>query len=274
MIAPKQSFVLRFRPWCSSRGGPTLSRPSLRVTALRDYGSTTTSVGLRFEHTIRAFPHGQSLASLVKRDCPKHLTPVLLLTERDQIDEPWIETDDGKLVVVVTVHDYLAHSGRLGRQKHRSDCTQTYVAMDVVEDRVTELWKSVVLPADVREALRRAVLDLAERTQTEQTAEIGRQTARLAQLDSEREKLLKAHYAKAVPLDLLKREQARIGREMATAQASTKLSRWSPTATSSTCQHRRTFAGSSIRPSSSGSSSRTVKCRPDSWHRSSASCWS
>lgn len=107
----------------------------------------------------------------------------------------------------------------LGRQKHRSDCTQTYVAMDVVEDRVAELWKSVVLPADVREALRRAVLDLAERTQTEQTAEIGRQTARLAQLDSEREKLLKAHYAEAVPLDLLKREQARIAKEMAAAHS-------------------------------------------------------
>ncbi len=106
----------------------------------------------------------------------------------------------------------------LGRQKHRSDCTQTYVSMDVVEDRVAELWKSVVLPADVRQALRRAVLDLAERTQSEQTAEIGRQTARLARLDSEREKLLQAHYAEAVPLDLLKREQARIGREMATAQ--------------------------------------------------------
>jgi site-specific DNA recombinase len=107
----------------------------------------------------------------------------------------------------------------LGRQKHRSDCTQTYVAMDLVEDRVADLWRSVVLPADVRAALRRAVLDLAERTQTEQSAEIGRCTARLARLDAEREKLLQAHYAEAVPLDLLKREQARIAKEMAATQA-------------------------------------------------------
>jgi hypothetical protein len=61
----------------------------------------------------------------------------------------------------------------------------------------------------------RARADLVPHT----AAEIGRQTARLAQLDSEREKLLKAHYAEAVPLDLLKREQARIGKEMAAAQA-------------------------------------------------------
>ena len=82
-----------------------------------------------------------------------------------------------------------------------------------------ELWHSVVLPATIREALRRAVLDLAERTQTEQAAEVGRLSARLARLDSEREKLMQAHYAGAVPLDLLKREQARIASEMATAQA-------------------------------------------------------
>jgi hypothetical protein len=93
------------------------------------------------------------------------------------------------------------------------------VAMDLVADRVADLWRSVVLPADVRAALRRAVLDLAERTQTEQSAEIGRCTARLARLDAEREKLLQAHYAEAVPLDLLKREQARIAKEMAATQA-------------------------------------------------------
>lgn len=63
-----------------------------------------------FSHRMRQFPHGKSLGSLVKRDCPKDLTPVLLLTKRNDVDEPWIETDDKKLVVVVPIHDYLAHS--------------------------------------------------------------------------------------------------------------------------------------------------------------------
>jgi hypothetical protein len=79
-----------------------------RLAGLRVYYDFSWST--IFGHTMRQFPHGQSLASLVKRDCPKHLTPVLLLTKRDQIDEPWVETDDGKLVVVVPVKDYLAHS--------------------------------------------------------------------------------------------------------------------------------------------------------------------
>lgn len=63
-----------------------------------------------FGHSMRTFPHGQSLGSLIKRDCPKNLTPALLLTEQDDVDEPWIETEDQQLVVVVPVHDYLAHS--------------------------------------------------------------------------------------------------------------------------------------------------------------------
>ncbi len=63
-----------------------------------------------FGHTMRQFPHGQSLATLVKRDCPKHLRPRLLLTTRDDIDAPWIETEAQELVVVVPINDYLNHS--------------------------------------------------------------------------------------------------------------------------------------------------------------------
>jgi hypothetical protein len=63
-----------------------------------------------FRHTMRQFPHGQSLASLVKRDCPSHLSPALLLTKRDDIDATWIETAANELVVVVPIDDYLAHS--------------------------------------------------------------------------------------------------------------------------------------------------------------------
>lgn len=106
----------------------------------------------------------------------------------------------------------------LGRQKKRSPCSQPYVAVETIENRAADLWRSVVLPDDIREALRPAILELAERTQAEQTAELERRTALLAKLDDQREKLLQAHYAGAVPLDLLKREQDRIAREMAAAQ--------------------------------------------------------
>lgn len=49
--------------------------------------------------------------------------------------------------------------------------------------------------------------------------EAGRQRQQLARLEAERTKLLHAHYAGAVPIDLLKREQSRISREMTDAEA-------------------------------------------------------
>jgi hypothetical protein len=70
-----------------------------------DFGWSTV-----FGHGMRQFPHGQSLGWLIKRDCPPNLTPALLLTERSDVEEPWIETDDQKLIVVVPIHDYLTHS--------------------------------------------------------------------------------------------------------------------------------------------------------------------
>lgn len=62
-----------------------------------------------FGHNMRQFWHGQSLASLVKRDCPANFKPALLLTRRDDVDAPWIEVDE-ELIVVVPINDYLAHS--------------------------------------------------------------------------------------------------------------------------------------------------------------------
>ena len=105
----------------------------------------------------------------------------------------------------------------LGRQKKKADCQQSYVSMDTVERWVADLWQAIQLPEAVRDALRREVLALVDRTQVEQSAEAQRQTETLARLDGEREKLLQAHYAGAVPLDLLKREQKRIAGEMAAA---------------------------------------------------------
>jgi hypothetical protein len=46
-----------------------------------------------------------------------------------------------------------------------------------------------------------------------------RQRQRIVQLENERRALMKAHYAGAVPLDILKEEQERIKGELATAGA-------------------------------------------------------
>ena len=59
--------------------------------------------------------------------------------------------------------------------------------------------------------------DLAQ-LQARGEREAKRQHARIAKLEGQRSKLLQAHYADAIPLELLKSEQARITRELAAAE--------------------------------------------------------
>lgn len=62
-----------------------------------------------FPSRRRAFRGGQSLTRLVKDDCPDGLTPVLLLTIRDGVEEEAFETDT-EYVVVVAVKRYLSEA--------------------------------------------------------------------------------------------------------------------------------------------------------------------
>jgi site-specific DNA recombinase len=56
------------------------------------------------------------------------------------------------------------------------------------------------------------------RYRTNSERERGQQERRLRKLTGERKKLLDAHYADAIPLDLLKSEQDRIATEAANAE--------------------------------------------------------
>jgi hypothetical protein len=72
-----------------------------------------------FRHDRAIFPRGQSLAQLVRRDCPEGKTPCLLLTERDDI-APYIRMTDDRFIVVVPINDYLRNAG--------ADAASTYYA--------------------------------------------------------------------------------------------------------------------------------------------------
>jgi Shedu protein SduA, C-terminal len=57
-------------------------------------------------HPQIQFPHGQCLARRVQDECPEGLTPALLLTDHDEIEEGPIERD-GYFAVVVNLRHYL-----------------------------------------------------------------------------------------------------------------------------------------------------------------------
>ncbi len=114
-----------------------------------------------------------------------------------------------------TVYEYFVC---LGRHQKRTTCTKRAMPIDLIEDLVAQHYRSLVLPAARVAEVIQAVEDFLSHHQVDGEIEQRQQTARIEQLNAERLKLLQAHYADAIPLDLLRTEQERISREMTNAQ--------------------------------------------------------
>jgi site-specific DNA recombinase len=106
----------------------------------------------------------------------------------------------------------------LGRQQKRTACELRALKIEKVEAEIARFYATVQLAEDELVAVR-AFLE-EELTNLRLGAERERrvQERRLVGLMGERKKLLDAHYADAVPLDLLKSEQERLTREIDTAE--------------------------------------------------------
>jgi site-specific DNA recombinase len=102
----------------------------------------------------------------------------------------------------------------LGRHQKRTNCTLKYVRIETIEELVTEHYRSIQLTPAERELVEtRLSLDFAtfrEEVEVERQA-LERQKQRLL---VERTKLLQAHYADAIPLDLMRSEQTRIADQL------------------------------------------------------------
>lgn len=102
----------------------------------------------------------------------------------------------------------------LGRQQKRTDCTLRALRIELVEAAVARHYRTVQLSGqelvDVRAFLEEELTGLRLNAERERRV----QERRLVGLFAERKKLLDAHYADAVPLDLLRSEQERLTREI------------------------------------------------------------
>ena len=107
----------------------------------------------------------------------------------------------------------------LGRQQKRTDCRQQAIRIDQTEDAVADVYAAIQLTDEQADQVRDFVIDEMTTLHATTKKERTRQERRLAKLRGERKKLLDAHYADAIPLDLLKTEQTRIGRDIANAEA-------------------------------------------------------
>ena len=113
-------------------------------------------------------------------------------------------------------YEYFVCLGR--HSKKQPDCTFRATLAEQIEDEVARLYQRIRLHPAARRQLEQTLH--AQLTElSEQTAqELDDLTANHRRLERQREKLLQAHYADAIPLETLKTEQARITRELTAIQ--------------------------------------------------------
>lgn len=97
-----------------------------------------------------------------------------------------------------------------GRHSKRTDCTRGAILIEDVEAMIERYYQRVQITPARREALGGMLHHEFDRLMAEETDELGQLTTNRDRLLGEQERLLQAHYADAIPLSLLKREQDRI----------------------------------------------------------------
>ena len=118
-----------------------------------------------------------------------------------------------------TVYPYFVCAGR--HSKRHPECATKAVLISAVEEAIEEIYASYQLPAEVRVMLEKQVTTLVEREKEKYKKELNGLKGLKGQkgkLENKRQKLLEAHYGNAIPLDLLKTEQQKIAKELATIE--------------------------------------------------------
>ena len=104
------------------------------------------------------------------------------------------------------------------RRQRLHDCSFKAVLIEVVEAQMQEVYRRLYVSETDRQEIERYLLAELARIEGEKDRSVRSLTVRRTNLEDERRRLLQAHYAGAVPLELLKEEQDRLGRELAGIQ--------------------------------------------------------
>ena len=86
--------------------------------------------------------------------------------------------------------------------------------IDVVEDRIVELYRAIELSAEDRTQIKHYLHDELAQIEGDKAKAVRSLTTRRTNIEDRRRRLLHAHYEGAVPLDLLKEEQAELSTEL------------------------------------------------------------
>ena len=111
-------------------------------------------------------------------------------------------------------YPYFVCAGR--HSKRIKSCKQKAVLIDVVEEQVQQIYDSYSLPPKIREYLEDWISKNIENEREKYVAELDGLRRERDKLEHRQEKLLEAHYNDAIPLNLMKSEQQKIAKQLAT----------------------------------------------------------
>ena len=100
------------------------------------------------------------------------------------------------------------------RQRHRTECSFKAVLIDEVDARIADLYHHIHITPEDRQAIEKYLRLELDHIYARQHTHTQQLTTQARKLKTQQAKLLEAHYADAIPLDLLKTEQARLAREL------------------------------------------------------------
>lgn len=114
-----------------------------------------------------------------------------------------------------TIYPYFVCASRHGG---RGDCTRQAMLIEQVERLIERFYAKVQLDPETTQAVSAMIHARFDEMMAEGAAELADLASRRTQLEGEQQKLLQAHYAGAIPLDLLKKEQDRITASLETIE--------------------------------------------------------
>ncbi|MCD5418630.1 recombinase family protein [Rhodococcus pyridinivorans] len=114
-----------------------------------------------------------------------------------------------------TIYPYFVCASR---HAGRGDCTRQAMLIEQVERLIERFYAKVQIDPETIEAISAMIHARFDEMMAEGAVELADLASRRTQLEGEQQKLLQAHYAGAIPLDLLKREQDRITASLETIE--------------------------------------------------------
>src|SRR5580692_556471 len=181
---------------------------------------------VRYRGAIYAGKHEPLVTPEVWHEVQKHLSAKYLTGEKDREHLHYLKGSIycGQCGARLIVNHAKGNGGTYpyfvcgGRQRDPASCKLRAVRIELVEAAISAYYGTVQLPAEDVERLRAFLGQELTKLRSESDRERGVQERRLRKFQGEREKLLQAHYADAIPLELLKSEQDRLTTAIAGAE--------------------------------------------------------